>query len=188
MESKLAPFVWGLLLEIQCFIKLNPYKPFLLMLGKIPDLEDWVSDKQYSMLNMFLEEIPKITGKTYQGLGSNLGQNFLFVPPNSEGVLVFSTYSYESSLFQARNTAWESPQTFSLHAQRSVPASFHQKIILCEGKAKQKGRTKAPMWRAEDLLQHMLSEMNTKWQQPPANTWKLKYATQRKWSHKFFQQ
>lgn len=47
------------------------------MLGKKPDLEDWVSDKQHSMLNVLLKEIPEITGKTYQGLGSILDQNFL---------------------------------------------------------------------------------------------------------------
>lgn len=47
------------------------------MLGKMPDLEEWVSDKQYSMLNVLLEEIPEVTGKTYQGPGSNLDQNFL---------------------------------------------------------------------------------------------------------------
>lgn len=47
------------------------------MLGKKPDLEDGVSDKQHSMLNVLLKEIPEITGKTYQGLGSILDQNFL---------------------------------------------------------------------------------------------------------------
>lgn len=34
------------------------------MLGKMPDLEEWVSDKQYSMLNVLLEEIPEVIGKT----------------------------------------------------------------------------------------------------------------------------
>lgn len=98
-----------------------------------------------------------------------------------EGTSVFATECYEFSQFQARNLAGSLHRRFwYMHKDNQfMPHSVSNQICM-KGKSNRKEEQKSPWWRAEDLLQHTLSEMNIKWQQPPANSWKFKNAAHRK--------